>query len=96
MSVRKTREIRSGLTSKGFVQSECDHSHLILYIDGKKTKIRTKVSHGSKSRDCGDYLLSIIKKQLRLHTKKQLLDLIDCPMTEHDYINILRANGIIS
>jgi predicted RNA binding protein YcfA (HicA-like mRNA interferase family) len=87
----KTNDILHGLEKKGFIRSEGDHSHFVLYLNGKKTFIRTKVSHGSS--EIGDHLISLMSWQLNLD-KKKFMDLIYCPLTLDAYIKELESQGI--
>jgi hypothetical protein len=42
------RVVEGALKAKGFVRHEGDHAFFIYYsLDGKKTPVRTKTSHGS-------------------------------------------------
>ena len=63
--------IETSLKQKGFVQDNRDHRKFFLYYKGKKTGIFTYTSHGSKYKDIGDGLISIMKRQLQLQTKRQ-------------------------
>ena len=93
MSPYKPRVIQNALTSKGFrMHHGSSHKKLTLYIDDKKTSVFTFLSHGAKTYD--DSLLSIMKKQLRIE-KDELCDLIDCPISGEDYLNILIDRGHI-
>ena len=84
----KTRKIDSALKEKGFIFSKKrDHTFYFLVVNGKKTRIRTKLSHGSK--ECGDQLLSVMRKQLGLDDVVELKDLIYCPMSEDQYVELL-------
>ena len=90
MKPRKTRELCNNLQKKGFIPTEKDHIFYTLYIDGKRTSIRTIVSHG-----CKEYsipLLNQMAKQLSL-TNSQFDSLIECPLTYDDFIEILRKKG---
>ncbi len=87
----KVRDVLNGLEKKGFSRSEGDHSHLVFYVDGKKTAIRTKVSHGSSEID--DRLIHLMSIQLRLD-KRKFIDLICCPLTLDDYLKELEEQGI--
>jgi hypothetical protein len=90
----KTRKIASALTKKGFVEQERrKHTFYILYIDGKKTQIRTKLSHGGK--EYGDNLLSFIRKQLKFDNKEELEDFIECPKSLEEYVRMLKDKSII-
>lgn len=93
MATRKPKELKQGLKNKGFKESNQDHKFYFLYIDGKRTPIKTKVSHGSK--EYGDGLLIAMKHQVRLDTKQQFLDLVDCDMTKEEYIQFLIEKKII-
>ena len=90
MGTIKVRDVLSGLERKGFCRTEGDHSHLILYVNGKKTPIRTKVSHGSN--EIGESLIHLMSKQVRLD-KKQFMDLIYCPLALPDYLKELEGQG---
>lgn len=89
---RDARDVLAGLESKGFVRRHNDHKFLHLWVDGKKTAIFTKVSHGEK--EIGDRLLGIMARQVSL-TKKYFLDLVDCPLTADRYLALLREQGKI-
>jgi len=52
-----------------------------------------KISHGEKEID--DNLLSIMARQVKL-TKKLFIDLIDCPLSEEQYVKHLRDGGHVS
>jgi hypothetical protein len=56
MAPRLTRTIRSALTGKGFVHREKgDHQRFRLFVDGERTEIHTRHSHGA--RECDDHIL---------------------------------------
>lgn len=92
MTVRKARDIEKSLIRKGFKQEPRDHRFFVLYIDGKRSSVNTHTSHCGQ--EINDYLIDCMKKQLSL-TKKQFLDLIDCPLSYEEYIQILRDLGRI-
>ena len=77
MAALKARKVLSGL-EKGFVQAEGDHTFLIFYVNGKKTSIHTKVSHGSN--EINDYLINKMSIQIKLE-KQKFLDLVNCPLS---------------
>ena len=90
MSTIKTKDIRKALTGKGFRVVESHHEMLWFFVEGKKTSIRTRLSHGSEEYDDG--LLGQMAGQLKL--KRADLDrLIECPLTEEEYANDLIQNG---
>lgn len=93
MATRKAREIKEGLTKKGFIPVQGDHTFLFLSVEGRKSSIRTKISHGNK--EYGDNILSLVARQLRI-TTKQLDDLLDCPLSYEDYLTVLKEKKIIT
>ena len=90
MMPKDARDVASGLEKKGFRRRENDHAFFHLWIGEKKTAIYTKISHGE--RDIGDNLLSLMARQVRL-SKKQFVELLECPLTFAEYIRMLRAGG---
>ena len=89
-NIRKGRDIDSALCKKGF-HRESDGDHLWYTLIG--TNVKTKISHGMMGHDIGPELLGLMARQLHL-TKKQFLELIDCPLDEDGYRQILRDAGL--
>lgn len=89
---RDAREVMGALQRKGFHLVQRDHAYFQLYVDGKKTPIYTKVSHGE--REIHDSLLGAMSRQLRL-SKGQFGELVECPLSEAEYVGILREGGHI-
>lgn len=87
-----SKNISLSLLKKGFSEDNNDHKKYTLFLDGKRTNIRTKVSHGTK--EYGERLIREMRTQLRL-SKREFMDLIDCPMTKEEYIQILIEKGFI-
>lgn len=92
MTPIKTNKVLRGLTKKGFCLAKGDHKHLIFYVDGKKTSIRTKVSHGS--REISDSLINQMSIQIGLE-KKQFINFIDCPLSVKDYLKEIQKKGLV-
>ena len=90
MASRKSDAIREALLSKGFRYRETDHTFLVLYVGGKQSSIRTKISHGIK--EYGDDLLAKMCHQVHLR-KADLLSLVDCPMSHEQYVATVAASG---
>ena len=86
MSTRTTREIRNALLGKGFKKHDTHHEVFRLWVGGKKTRVSTRLSQGA--REYGDNLLALMAKQLNLR-RAELDDLIDCPLSEEDYVHKL-------
>jgi hypothetical protein len=95
MPSRDRNAISSSLQKKGFIIEE-DRDHKCFFYhstNGKRTNIRTKVSHGTKYKVIGDNLLALMSKQCKL-SKTDFLDLIDCPLTRELYETKLKMQGI--
>jgi len=90
---KKTKQIMKGLEKKGF-KKVSTHHHIFFYytLQGVKTSIRTKISHGKREYD--DILLKQISKQLKIE-KGELDQLIDCPLGQKEYEEILKNKKII-
>ena len=76
---------------KGFRKSENDHTYLILFVNNKKTSIRTKISHGSK--EINDSLIILMSKQLKLN-ENFFIDFANCIKNESEYLQELERLGI--
>ncbi len=92
MSAIKTRDIESALLSKGFRRDNRHHEYLWLYVEERRTSVRTWLSHGI--REYGDDLLAKVKKELGI-SKPQLVALVRCPLSYDGYVNHLQTSGRI-
>ena len=90
---RKAKDVSENLLKKGFRQRNSGDKYFHFFINGKKTAVFTFMSHGEK--EIHDGLLSQMAKQTRL-VKKEFLELVDCPMTETRYLELLRARGHVA
>lgn len=93
MKVRKPKTIQDVLLLKGFElnPSKDHHRGYYLVVNGKKTGIRTYLSHGNA--DYTSYLMQQVKKQLKFQDVKKAEDFFDCPMSAEQYIEMLKALG---
>lgn len=83
------------LKKKGFIDStnkSVDHKYLEFYHNGKLV-LYTKVSHGSKV-DLEDYLIKQMSTQCKLN-KHDFADLVNCPMSEKQYLKKLEEQGLL-
>jgi hypothetical protein len=85
--------VKSSLESKGFQLGKGDHHQLFLMVDGKRTPIRTKISHGRKMYTDG--LWKCLKDQLKL-TNEELHDFLRCALNYDGYISLLISKNIIA
>src|SRR5579871_2178995 len=89
---KDARQVGNGLQRKGFTSRQGDHTYFHFCVNGKKTKIYTKISHGEN--EIGDRLLGMMARQLRL-SKRDFLELVDCPLSLDEYQRVLRQGGHI-
>lgn len=97
MSKIPTKDLVKGLQNKGFEHTSTGrqpHEKLRLFIEGKKTGISVPISRSKKIKEYGSDLINIVKRELKLETNKQVVDLVECPLSYQDYIDILNRNGI--
>lgn len=90
MQIEK-RDVESSLPKKGFERDDSHHIYFKHRYQGKYTGAYTYVSHGMKS--IGDSIIKQMKNQLRLDSSRQVLDLVNCPISSDDYNQILRTKG---
>lgn len=84
---RKRDDLLAAFVRKGFVRYEGSDHHQLIYhraSDGRQTTRRTKISRGSSHKDISDGNLANMARQVGL-TNRQLLSLIDCPLSREDY-----------
>jgi hypothetical protein len=86
--------IREALKKKGFREESGDHFFYTFWNKGKRTAIFTKLSHGTKYRTYGDFLIGAVCRSLNL-TKKEFGELVSCTLTEAGYVGILEQRGKI-
>ena len=85
--------VTGNLKKKGFLEDERhDHIWYVLYIDGKQTNIRTKVSHNSN--DLGISLIKKMADQLKIDTDT-FVDLVTCKIDGQEYRTILERKKIL-
>ena len=90
---RKQADVEKSLLNKGFQAGGGDHNFFVYHSKaGKKTRVRTKTSHGSKEID--DNLLAQMARQCKLSNKDFGL-LVDCPLSRDAYETKLLAAGVV-
>ena len=94
MRVDRSTALKS-LRKKGF-RSEKSRDHIYFYheVDGQETGPFTKISHSRKKRDIWGDLLRSMRKQLRLDTIRQVVDLLNCPMDGSEFNSIMKEKGV--
>lgn len=95
MSTLKRRNVRSALTSKGFVEEAGSKHDKYKYQQGSiLTSVSTAMSRGTDYRTLGPPLVGKIARDLRID-KEQLKDFVECPMSAEDYADHLRDEGVL-
>ncbi|MBK6629502.1 MAG: hypothetical protein IPG35_18265 [Flavobacteriales bacterium] len=91
---KSKRDVDAALLRKGFLEAGGDHDFFIYYSKaGKKTRARTKTSHGKKI-EIDDSLLGEMARQCFL-TLPQFRDLVDCPMDRDMLEAALVDRGVV-
>jgi predicted RNA binding protein YcfA (HicA-like mRNA interferase family) len=90
----KSNDVEAALKKKGFQRDDGDHKFFYLYHLGKRTTIRTKISHG-RSHDIDDSLISKMYKQLKFKTKETFLQYVECKVTYEEYIKDLETEKLL-
>ena len=90
---RKQADVEKGIKAKGFKPASGDHNYfLYVTMEGKKTAVFTKTSHGAK--EIGDNLLAKMARQVRL-SRSEFDLLVDCPLDRGTYESMLLAQNCI-
>ncbi len=89
------KNLVNNLPKKGFVKNE-DRHHIYFHhhYGGVDTGVYTYISHGSR-KDYDKRVFSKIKRQLKLDSGQDLVNLVNCPMDEEQYNEILRNKGFV-
>ncbi|MCL2095612.1 MAG: hypothetical protein FWH10_01765 [Oscillospiraceae bacterium] len=91
--VRSAKKASQSLLKKGFIRVEgAKHTQYIFVYKGKEI-CGTFMSRNNQ--DLDDYLLASMQKQLELDSRGDFIKLIDCPMSEEDYTEILKNKNIL-
>jgi len=89
----RARVLHAALVRMGFVPVNNKHVFYFHTIEGRRTGVRTMISHGED--ECREPLLHKMARQLYLK-RSELDSFVDGTMTPEDYLAILRAKGAIA
>ena len=92
---RNARDVDRSLRAKGFaVREQKRHRRYFFFLeDGSKSPISTSMSRTSK-RSVGGGLAAFMAKDCRL-TNQEFEQLIDCPLSQEGFEDLLRDRGHI-
>lgn len=95
MRPRKSKDIAGPLLKKGFIEKSggSHHAQYYLHVAGKKTHIKTYLSHGKGSKEYGTAIMKQIKKQLCFTADEDAERFFDCPMSGEQYVALLGKQG---
>ena len=95
MATYQRRTVESALETKGFRRRENDHSYFFYHtVDGRKTTVRTRTSHGSSGADLDNSLIGRIARQCKV-TVPEFRNFIECALSRTDYEALPATNGQI-
>lgn len=91
------RQAKKSLVAKNFTNKAGKQKHLTYrhFYKGKYYHCYTYFSHGMSTIAKNSPILRSMVRQLNLDTKKQVVELLRCPMSEAEYIEILIRKGIL-
>jgi len=87
--------IEKSLKDKGFICRDSHHKIYYLYYQDRVTRIKTKISRGTKYKEYGDNLLNAMSKSLNFDSLSQFKRFIECPLSYDEYIEILKFKDVI-
>ena len=81
--------ISRNLLKKGFRKESGHHIYFYHEYKGMETGAYTYISHSAKQKDVSGDLLLSVRKQLKLETAREAVDLINCPIDKEEFNRIL-------
>lgn len=96
VSTIESDKLESALTRKGFEleKQKKDHKYYRLYVEGKKTSVLTKVSHGQKY-TISKYLFGITRQQMKFENNSELELFVNCEIDKNTYIKMMVDRGFV-
>lgn len=90
-----SRDVERGLARKGWHRRSSHHVYYrYVTMAGRLTTLRTKVSHGSRSRQLSRSLVGRMARQCHL-AADEFERLISCPLSQETYEAKMKAEGVI-
>ncbi len=93
MASYKSKTVGAALERKGFQRTNSADRVYHLYVDGRRTSVRTKMSHGS-DKALSDALIAQMRKQTRLD-RSEFDAFVRCPLSYEAYVALLKERGIV-
>jgi hypothetical protein len=92
VSTLKVKDLDRSLLAKGFKKEATHHNMYWLHLGGKKTGVRTRLSHGET--EYRENLISQVAKQLGL-TKGELFNFVECTLSGDQYAKLMLDRKIV-
>ena len=89
---KDARKVIQSLLKKGFIKKQGAKHALYIFFYGGKKICDTFMSRNDQ--DINDYLLEKMGSQIFL-SKSDFIKLVDCPMSEEEYIKILESKDLL-
>ena len=89
MTQRKARIVAVALERKGMLHTESHHHLYTKSVEGV-VQLMTRISRSEDELD--DHLLGAMASQCALR-KKEFVDLVDCPLTEAAWDDLIRSRS---
>jgi len=86
-------DVSYALTHKGFSAETGHHVMYWFYVDGRKTSIRTRISHGAS--EIGNRLISCMVREMRI-SKADFLRFVNCEMSGDEYRTKMISEGQVT
>lgn len=90
MKKQKVRDMQLALLQKGFIQQNKHHEMYWFFYKGKRTSIRTRISHGKREYEVS--LMGAVRTQMKLRGN-EIDEFFDCQMSREDYAKLLIRRG---
>ena len=90
--IKDVRKVNQSLLKKGFIKKEgAKHTLYLFFREGKKI-CETFMSRDEQN--INEYLINKMRQQVYLN-KRDFIKLIDCPLSEEEYIKILKDKDLL-
>ncbi|HXB73341.1 MAG TPA: hypothetical protein VNY05_34200 [Candidatus Acidoferrales bacterium] len=93
MSEIRAALLVNALLAKGFREVEGrDHRYFFFHVQGRKTAVFTRISHGQRSLD--DWMSGQAARQIHL-SKRELLSYLECTLSGEAYLQLMIERAFI-
>jgi hypothetical protein len=90
----RAADVEYALTRKGFERRNTHHTYFHFKYEGRDIGVSTRISQGEK--EIGVGLAKRMRIQMCLDTNNDFIRFVECPLTQDDYVAMLKKNGKIA